>query len=56
MNCPTCGGLTRVLSTRGDARRRECPDGHRFLTVEKWKQNLPPKPKPAEAGQTKPKE
>lgn len=56
MNCPKCGELTQVLDSRGAVRRRECVNGHRFRTVEEWKQNLPPKPKPAEAGQTKPKE
>ena len=35
MKCPSCGGLTRVLETREDRRRRACEAcGHRFSTVE----------------------
>lgn len=37
MICPTCGGDTRVLSTRDDTRIRVCKtnDDHRFETVER---------------------
>lgn len=34
MNCPECGADTRVLSTRGTERRRECFNMHRFSTSE----------------------
>lgn len=35
MKCPSCGGLTRVLETREDRRRRACEAcNHRFSTVE----------------------
>lgn len=33
-SCPQCGVWTRVLETRGDVRRRECANLHRFLTQE----------------------
>lgn len=34
MKCPTCNADSRVLSTRGEMRRRECFNGHRFSTIE----------------------
>lgn len=34
MKCPTCDADTSVLSTRGEVRRRECFNGHRFSTLE----------------------
>lgn len=35
MKCPSCSGVTRVLETRDDRRRRACEEcGHRFSTVE----------------------
>lgn len=34
MECPTCGQNTRVIETRGDRRRRECSNGHKFSTLE----------------------
>ena len=35
MICPKCQADTRVLETRGTARRRECFNLHRFWTQEK---------------------
>lgn len=34
MKCPYCSAATRVLSTRDDARRRQCSAGCRFNTTE----------------------
>ena len=34
MECPTCGSWSRVLRTKDKLRRRECANGHRFLTLE----------------------
>ena len=34
MKCPVCNQPTRVLDTRGDRRRRECMNLHRFITQE----------------------
>ena len=39
MRCDVCGEASRVLETRGaepesTARRRECPNGHKFTTYE----------------------
>ena len=34
MKCPQCSAPSRVLETRGDRRRRECFNLHRFTTVE----------------------
>ena len=34
MRCAICDQPTRVLDTRGELRRRECPAGHRFATKE----------------------
>lgn len=34
MKCPTCNADSRVLSTRGEMRRRECFNEHRFSTIE----------------------
>ena len=38
MKCPTCSSWTEVRESRtkpgGYVRRRECGNGHRFLTVE----------------------
>lgn len=43
MKCPRCGSASAVLDTRsqgeygppGYYRRRECTEGHRFVTVER---------------------
>lgn len=32
--CPVCEAPTLVKETRGDLRRRECFNGHRFTTME----------------------
>lgn len=48
MNCPTCGRATSVLATRktpdATARQRECTQGHRFVTHERFAddQRMPP--------------
>lgn len=34
VNCPQCGAVSRVLQTRGNTRRRECFNLHRFSTTE----------------------
>ena len=34
MRCPTCNAVTLVKETRGNHRRRECFNGHRFSTKE----------------------
>lgn len=39
MKCPTCGAWSNVLETRNGPhesmrRRRECANGHRFITLE----------------------
>jgi len=34
MKCPTCDADTSVKATRGEVRRRECFNGHRFSTLE----------------------
>jgi transcriptional regulator NrdR family protein len=34
IRCPTCQSETSVLLVRGERRRRECPQGHRFTTRE----------------------
>jgi len=39
MKCPTCGTHSRVLATRGDRRRRECANMHRFYTEERIVEN-----------------
>lgn len=34
MKCPRCNAWTFVLETRGERRKRECANKHRFYTVE----------------------
>ena len=34
MKCPVCEQTTYVLETRGDKRRRECVNQHKFVTQE----------------------
>lgn len=34
MKCPVCGQPSSVLESRSPLRRRECPQGHRFVTEE----------------------
>lgn len=34
MKCPMCSKWSNVIETRGDRRRRECGNGHRFTTRE----------------------
>jgi transcriptional regulator NrdR family protein len=42
MKCPVCQANTTVLATRNTVMRsRECTQGHRFLTEEKFVQRLP---------------
>lgn len=41
MKCPHCDGWTEVRETRGDRRRRECANGHRFTTQEVVVVDLP---------------
>lgn len=34
MKCPQCNAWTDVRESRSGRRRRECANGHRFVTVE----------------------
>jgi transcriptional regulator NrdR family protein len=34
MKCPECGAWSTVKETRGNRRRRECANEHRFTTEE----------------------